>query len=198
MGYVGWWLKFFVEGFLKTYDVPPFCGNCNIIFEKIYIPLCFLRQLKIFNHHLTMRLCQMVTKKIWLSFDTPHYPLVTKFLKLPKKSVTTLALGSQPRQGFARARAKRETWECGRAWEWTFTLPNELPCWQLESRWTPESSKSHCKGQNPSPWKILYIIEKLLKLRCLKWARMTHLDIWKTSYGQKKGPESNWQFDSRP
>jgi hypothetical protein len=31
-----------------------------------------------------------------------------------------------------------------------------------------------------------------------KWARMTHLDIWNTSYGQKKGRKSNWQFDSRP
>jgi hypothetical protein len=27
---------------------------------------------------------------------------------------------------------------------------------------------------------------------------MTHLDIWNTSYGQKKGQESNCQFDSRP
>jgi hypothetical protein len=27
---------------------------------------------------------------------------------------------------------------------------------------------------------------------------MTNLDIWNTGYGQKKGPESNWQFDSRP
>jgi len=25
-----------------------------------------------------------------------------------------------------------------------------------------------------------------------------HLDIWNTSYGQKKGWESNWQFDFRP
>jgi hypothetical protein len=44
----------------------------------------------------------------------------------------------------------------------------------------------------------LYIIGKLLKCRCPKWARMTHLDIWNTSYAQKKGRESNWQFDSRP
>ncbi len=29
-------------------------------------------------------------------------------------------------------------------------------------------------------------------------ARITHLDIWNTSYGQKKGQESNWQFDSWP
>jgi hypothetical protein len=27
---------------------------------------------------------------------------------------------------------------------------------------------------------------------------MTHLDIQNTSYGQKKGRKSNWQFDSRP
>jgi hypothetical protein len=26
---------------------------------------------------------------------------------------------------------------------------------------------------------------------------MTHLDIWNTSYGQNKGRESNWQFDSQ-
>ncbi len=27
---------------------------------------------------------------------------------------------------------------------------------------------------------------------------MSHLDIYNTSYGQKKGQELNWQFDSRP
>jgi hypothetical protein len=27
---------------------------------------------------------------------------------------------------------------------------------------------------------------------------MSHLNIYMTSYGQKKGRESNWQFDSRP
>jgi hypothetical protein len=35
--------------------------------------------------------------------------------------------------------------------------------------------------------KVPYIIEKILERRCLKWARMTQLDIWNTSYGQKKG-----------
>jgi hypothetical protein len=29
-------------------------------------------------------------------------------------------------------------------------------------------------------------------------ACMTHLDIYSTSYGKKKGWESNWQFDSQP
>jgi hypothetical protein len=34
--------------------------------------------------------------------------------------------------------------------------------------------------------------------KCLKWACIAHLDNWNTSYGQKKGWKSNWQFDSRP
>jgi hypothetical protein len=63
---------------------------------------------------------------------------------------------------------------------------------------TPKSSERNCRGQNSSPRRVLYIIGKILKCRCLKWARMAHLDIWKTSYGQKKDRESNWQFDSRP
>ncbi len=37
-----------------------------------------------------------------------------------------------------------------------------------------------------------------MKYRCLKWARIAHFDIYNTSYGQKKGRESNWQFDSWP
>jgi hypothetical protein len=46
-------------------------------------------------------------------------------------------------------------------------------------------------------WSFIYIIENLLKRRCRKWAHMTHLDIWNTSYGQMKGWESNWQSDSQ-
>jgi len=68
----------------------------------------------------------------------------------------------------------------------------------MESRWTPETSESDCKGQNSMACGVFYIIGKLLKRRCLKWVRIAHLDIWNTSYGQKKGRESNCQFDSRP
>jgi len=39
---------------------------------------------------------------------------------------------------------------------------------------------------------------KVLKRRYRKWPRIGHLDICNPSYGQKKGRESNWQFDSRP
>jgi hypothetical protein len=37
-----------------------------------------------------------------------------------------------------------------------------------------------------------------LKWRCPKWPHIGHLDTYSLSYGQKKGQESNWQFDSRP
>jgi len=58
--------------------------------------------------------------------------------------------------------------------------------------------RGHCRGQTSMAWSVPYIIGKLLECRCLKCAHTTHLDIWNTSYGQKKGPESNRQFDSRP
>jgi len=45
---------------------------------------------------------------------------------------------------------------------------------------------------------VFYIIRKILKLKCLKWAHIVHLDIWNTSYGQKKGRGSNCQFNSWP
>jgi len=67
----------------------------------------------------------------------------------------------------------------------------------MESWWTLKTSESDFRGQNSMPWGVFYIIEKLLEHRCLKWACITHLDIWNTSYGQKKGRKSNWQFDSR-
>jgi len=40
-----------------------------------------------------------------------------------------------------------------------------------------ETSKSDCKGQTSISCGVLYIIEKLLKRRCLKWVRIAHLNI---------------------
>jgi hypothetical protein len=58
--------------------------------------------------------------------------------------------------------------------------------------------KVRLQGQNTLHWDVLYIIGKLSKSRCRKWARMNHLDICSTSYGKKKGQESNWQSDPQP
>jgi hypothetical protein len=98
--------------------------------------------------------------------------------------VATLALGSQPKQGLARVWAKGEARQSHLMLPgvkesvrgWTFTFPNELPFWELESRWTPKSLESDSKGQNPLDRGVLYIIGIFLKHRCLKWARMTHLN----------------------
>ncbi len=68
----------------------------------------------------------------------------------------------------------------------------------LESSGTPEYLEFNSKGQNTSPWGVLGVIEKVLKFKCPNWPRIGHLDICSPSYGQKKGRESNWQFDSRP
>jgi len=46
--------------------------------------------------------------------------------------------------------------------------------------------------------RCLGVIEKVLKRRYRKWPLIGHLDICRPSYGQKKGRESNWQFDSQP
>jgi hypothetical protein len=67
-----------------------------------------------------------------------------------------------------------------------------------ESSGTLENSEFDCRGQNTLPWGVLYTVGKVLKYRCPKWPRMSHLDICSTSYGQKKGRESSCQFDSRP
>jgi hypothetical protein len=128
----------------------------------------------------------------WFILHIFIYFNMCNFLSTIIMIVTTLVLGSWPRHEFTRGWAKRRTWECGRVWGWTFTLPSELPCWELDSRWTPKTLENDYKRQNPSPWGVLYIIANLSKCRCPKWARMIHLDICNTSYGQNKGRESNW------
>ncbi len=85
----------------------------------------------------------------------------------------------------------------GKCEEWTLTLPKELSFWELESRWTSKFSKGDYRGQNPMDWRVFYIIEKLLECKCLKWACVTHFDTSYANYGQKKGRESNCQFDPR-
>jgi hypothetical protein len=68
----------------------------------------------------------------------------------------------------------------------------------LESFGTPECSEPDSKGQNTSHWGVLGAIGKVLKRRYRKCPRIGNSDICSPSYGQKKGQESNWQFDSRP
>jgi hypothetical protein len=83
----------------------------------------------------------------------------------------------------------------GQVWGWSPTLGKVE---DLESSGTPECSELDNKAQNTLHWGVLDVIGKVLKRRYRKWPCIGHLDICSPSYGQKKGQESNWQFDSRP
>ncbi len=76
--------------------------------------------------------------------------------------------------------------------------PNTPKSGDLESSETPKCLDFDSKFQNTSHWSVFNVIGKVLKLRYRKWPCIGHLDIYSPSYGQKKGRESNWQFDSRP
>jgi hypothetical protein len=89
-------------------------------------------------------------------------------------------------------------WEHGRGWKLDLHTPKWTPTLGVGVSTDSRIFKNDCRGQNPFDWRVPYIIGNILEHRCLKWACMTHLDIWNTSYGQKKGWESSWQFDSRP
>jgi hypothetical protein len=81
-----------------------------------------------------------------------------------------------------------------RVWGWNSHSRNG----DLESSGIFKILEFDCRGQNTSHWSVIYIIGKLSKCKCRKWACMGHLEIYSTSYGKTKGRESNWQFDSRP
>ncbi len=83
-------------------------------------------------------------------------------------------------------------------WSSVGVKPNTWKSGDLESSGTPECLELNSKGQNTLHWGVLGVIGKVLKRRYRKWPRIGHLDICSPSYRQKKGRESNWQFDSRP
>jgi hypothetical protein len=63
-------------------------------------------------------------------------------------------------------------------------------CGSWSPKWTPELLKYDYRGQNPLAWRGYYIIGKLLKHRCLKWARIVfwHLKhkLWRKERSRVK------------
>jgi hypothetical protein len=55
--------------------------------------------------------------------------------------------------------------------------PKGVQLWELEFWWTPEFLEGDFRGQNSITGGIIFIVGKLLKRRCLKWACIAHLDI---------------------
>jgi hypothetical protein len=73
-----------------------------------------------------------------------------------------------------------------------------LEKWDLESSGTLECLELDSKRQKTSHWGVRGVIGKVLKRRYRKCSCIGNSNICSPSYGQKKGRESNWQFDSRP
>jgi hypothetical protein len=134
--------------------------------------------------------------------------------KLAWDKVQAAKVGKWPRiQKGSNCNCVKENSKC--QWgHWPFLLVGEsvaTPLWakcegeahtpksgKLESSGTPKNLELEFRGQNTSHCGVLGVIGKVLKWKCPKWPRMSCLDIYSPSYGQKKGRESNWQFDSRP
>jgi hypothetical protein len=83
-------------------------------------------------------------------------------------------------------------------WPSVGVKPNTWKLGDVESFGTPKCSELNRKAQNTLHWGDLGVIGKVLKRRYRKWPCIGNLDICNPSYGQKKGRESNCQFDSRP
>jgi hypothetical protein len=86
----------------------------------------------------------------------------------------------------------------GQVWGGEAQHLEKVKIWSPPDSGTPECLEFDSKAQNTSHWCVLGVIGKFLERRYRKWPRIGHLDICSPSYGQKKGRESNWQFDSRP
>jgi hypothetical protein len=104
-----------------------------------------------------IRSTTLITRTIDLRCRNPSLGLVTKERGLQ---------GCGPRLSLRVAFSC--PWKCKRIWGKNPHTPKWTPTLGVGIRW------------------VIYIIRKLLKRRCLKWVRITHLDIWNTSYGQKK------------
>jgi hypothetical protein len=85
----------------------------------------------------------------------------TSYFSLFIFNVATLALGSRPMQGLARLQVKREARKSHHMYvlgsakgaksvrEWTFTLPSELPLWELDSQMDSQIFKARLEGSKP-------------------------------------------------
>jgi hypothetical protein len=76
--------------------------------------------------------------------------------------------------------------------------PKWAPILRIEVMMDSQIFKKRFQELNLIGLKSFYTIGKLLKRKCLKWACMTHLNIYNTSYGRKKRQKSKCQFDSQP
>jgi hypothetical protein len=141
---------------------PPLVVNPSSFLIQLWIPWCYQKVYAFSSHKI---LCSLLYLKIHLNF-----------LKLKMKT-QLLTLNDLWKFLFVATPLLEECEDD--------THTPEMGTW--ESSRTPETLEFDRKGQNTSPWGNLHNIGKLLKCRCRKWPRMSHLDICSTSYGKKEG-----------
>ncbi len=83
-------------------------------------------------------------------------------------------------------------------WPSVGVKPNTWKSWGLGVLRDSRMFRGRQQGPKHLALGVLGVIGKVLKRRYRKCPCIGHLDICRPSYGQKKGRESNWQFDSRP
>jgi hypothetical protein len=83
-------------------------------------------------------------------------------------------------------------------WPSVGVKPNTWKSWRFGVLWDSRTFRARHQGPKHLVLRCSWCHWKVLKRRYRKWPRIGHLDICSPSYGQKKGRESNWQFDSRP
>jgi hypothetical protein len=159
-------------------------------------------------HHGIITSCHFLQRGIVTSFHFLQWGIVTSSHFLQRGIVNMHTTHCKHQAGYNRRQSLGGSWSSLASVQCSFVA---TPLWgkcevathtpengSLEFPGTPENSEDDCRGQNTSHWGVLYTVGKVLRCRCPKWPRMSHLDICSPSYGQKKGRESNWQFDSRP
>jgi hypothetical protein len=118
-------------------------------------------------------------------------PIFLIKLKWTMSYVTTLVLGSWPRQNTERCKLgmqpenhiyiPKSVGECEgmnpQIFKWILILGIVVPM---------DFSENDLKSQNSLYWNFPYTIGNLLRHKCLKWSCIIHLNIYNINYGWKK------------
>jgi hypothetical protein len=152
------WLLSFKMSTLKSsiMMIKQHLGDYWIIVWKLFKIVEIEHEWTLYTHTICIAFCVLILKFATIYFK-PSLIIVLKIFY-----VATLALGSWPRQGVARLRAKKNTRESHHMLlgvpksvrEWTFTLPSEFPCWELEPQMDFRIFKVRLQGSKPIASKI--------------------------------------------
>ncbi len=123
---------------------------------------------------------------------------IAQVLNVPKMKNNLISVNKLISKGFKVEFDKDGCNVATPLWPSVGVKPNTWKSWRFGALRDFRMFKARQQGPKHLSLGVLGVIEKFLKRRYRKWPRIGHSDIYSPSYGQKKGRESNWQFDSRP